>query len=156
MTKRRGAILTIAIIVSIIVFQVGVQVGASSKEPGSVGDPLITESYLEKRLSEITGKKTMSSATTTSGTTSTGQQGFEKVAVDSGKTITLQVGTEIIIYTGTGTISNNECMNLSTGELFKKGNTIVKYNIFMATKERTQIKTSGEVTAFVLGEYTIK
>lgn len=156
MTKKRGAMLTIAIIVFIVIFQVGVRVGASSKEPGSVGDPLITESYLEKRLSEVTGKKTTSSSTTTSSNTAAGQQGFEKVAIDSGKTLTLSVGTEMIIYMGTGTISNNECMNLSTGELFKKGNTIVKYNIFMATKSDTQIKTAGEVTAFVLGDYTIK
>lgn len=132
MRKKRvvfGTVLTLC-----IVFGAGVFAGAatSSAEPGSSGDPLITKSYLEERLSEIQNIDSNNSSSNSNDQTSADlselqkqideleaensalkkqlttveaeakKGSFKKVTVKKGKTLIVKYGAEVVFYSGTG------------------------------------------------------
>ena len=70
--------------VAAAVFFAGREVGAASSQPGTQSDPLVTLSYLEKRLKE--GGVTSGSA---------GSAAFESVSLSSGEKLTLADGRKI-------------------------------------------------------------
>lgn len=125
----------------IFMFRAGMSAGAASSQPGSVGDPLITKSYLEKRLSEIQ-----------SNTSS-----YIKVSVAKGKTITASAGTELILYSGSGTvIGSNGLLNLSSGELFKQGTILALYSIYFSPSNSSGMKATSNMVLYVKGKYSVK
>lgn len=138
--KNKKVLLIVAFLVCICVFKVGIEVGAATSEPGSAGDPLITQSYLESRLQENSG-----------GAGST----YKKVSIKKNSSVRVSEGTEIILYSGNATITgSNGFLNLSSGELFKKGDSVVKYNIFLSPSTGNGIKATTAVTLFIKGSYT--
>lgn len=141
--KRRQLMSAMAFVASVvIVFHIGITVGAKSNslEPGTAADPLITKSYLDERLKGQNGQGTSSTV------------GYEKVILSKDDVLDLADGTELILYSGNANVvGNSELINLSTGELFKQGNTVVKYHVFLSTS--CKIKATGQVTAYVRGTY---
>lgn len=128
------------------IFKVGMVAGAanSASEPGSSKDPLITQSYLEKRLKEV------SSGTSQSNINSS----YKKVTLSKGNTITVETGTEIILYSGNANVfGNTGLVNVSTGELFKNGNSVVKYNVFVSPGSDSGIKATSSITILIRGKY---
>ena len=142
MNKKKFGLVVSLLLLIFIVFKVGVEVGAASSEPGSAGDPLITKSYLDKRLEDIAGG---------------GSGGYKKVTVQKDKTFTASEGTEFILYSGNATVKGQEgLINISSGELFKSGNSLVKYNIFLSPDTDCGLKATTTVTLFVKGNYNIR
>lgn len=138
------------LLIALAVFRAGVSVGASGNEPGSAGDPLVTQSYLEKRLKETAGQK----GNTNSGTES--NTSYKKVTVSSGKTITGSAGAEFVIYSGSGSIIGaSGLINLTTGEKFSSGKTAVKYCVYLISEENCGIRMTSNSVVFVKGSYKI-
>lgn len=142
MHKKKIGIVISFIAIIFIVFKVGLEVGAATTEPGSAGDPLITKSYLDKRLEELSGG---------------GSGGYKKVTVKKNESLTASEGTELILYSGSATVKGQDgLINLSSGELFKSGNTMVKYNIFLSPDSDSGIKANTIAILFIKGNYNIR
>lgn len=142
MHKKKIGIVISFIAIIFIVFKVGLEVGAATTEPGSAGDPLITKSYLDKRLEELSG---------------VGSGGYKKVTVKKNEALTVSEGTELILYSGSATVKGQDgLINLSSGELFKSGNTMVKYNIFLSPDSDSGIKANTTAILFIKGNYNIR
>ncbi len=143
--KRKVGIVALFItalfIFGIILFQAGLKAGAASSQPGSSGDPLITKSYLDQRLSELGAEK----------------NSYGKVTVAKGKTITAFAGTEMIVYSGNGTVIGTAgLLNLSSGQVFQKETSIVLYNLYFSPASSSGITAKSELIVFVRGDYQIK
>lgn len=153
--NKNKAILSFGILLTVLlltfgVFKAGMAVGAATNEPGSAGDPLVTQSYLEKRIKENTGKSESVDSAANAGTS------YKKVTVDSGKTIMGSAGTEFIIYSGSGTITGTSgVINLTSGEKFSSGNTAVKYSIYLVPDNNCGIRVTSKSVIFAKGNYKI-
>lgn len=142
MHKKKVGIIISFIAIVIIVFKVGIEVGAATSEPGSSGDPLITKSYLDKRIGEFSGG---------------GSGGYKKVTVKKNETLTASEGTELILYSGNAAVKGQYgLINLSSGELFKSGNSVVKYNIFLSPDSDCGIKANTTAIIYIKGNYNIR
>ena len=71
-----------------VLFCSGMTVGAATAEPGSAGDPLITRSYLEAQLENVTG-------------------GYECITLKKGETLSLVQGGQMILYTGSASVTGS-------------------------------------------------
>lgn len=141
--KKKLLILLMTIIACVGLFRVGMIAGAASSTPGSVGDPLITKSYLEQRLSELSSGST--------------ESGYVKVTVSKGKSFYANEGTEFVLYSGSASvIGNSGIINLTSGELFKKGNTAVKYSSYLSPASQSGVKATSQIILYVKGKYSIK
>ena len=127
-----------------VVFFTGKKVGAATAQPGSQSDPLVTLSYLETRL-----KEGGVSGTTGSGTA------FREVSLTAGEKLTLSDGAEAVVIRGNGSIFGGGLINLTSGEMFKEGTSIVLYSDFLSAGSGCGIKASGSMKAYVKGSYTI-
>ena len=129
------------IIGAMCIFRLGMVAGAASSEPGSSGDPLITKSYLEARIKDV----------------NQGSLGaYEKVTVNKGKTVTVSTGGELLLYSGSGKVTGKSgLLNLSTGQIFKSGNTAVKYNPYLVV-EKGGMKALSSSVVYIKGAYSIK
>ena len=124
------------------VFFAGKRVGAATSQPGSQSDPLVTLSYLEKRLAEggiVSG---------------TGSVSFEEVSLVSGEKLTLYDGAEAVVIRGNGTVFGSGLISLTGGELFKEGTSVVLYSDYLAAGSGCGIKASGTMRVYVKGGYT--
>ena len=141
------------------IFGAGMAFGASGAEPGSQGDPLVTLSYLESRLSALekgtTASQSADAAENGETGTSTGETaaGFVRVELSKGQRLILSDGSMMIVYSGNGLITGKGgLINLSTGELFPEGTSAVLYSIFLGTDNVSGITASGNMTVYVLGD----
>lgn len=141
--KNLGRIFAFAIVLAFVAslcYRAGRADGASGGGvPGSAGDPLITRSYLEERLSQIQKGEAAS---------------FQKVTLTKGEELLLYAGSEMMLYGGSAAVRGADgLVNLTTGELFKKGNSTVRYHLYFAPADGSGIKADGNVTAYVRGNY---
>lgn len=136
------ALLTLALAVcGAAIYGAGMAKGASGAVPGSAGDPLITKSYLDERLSELAG----------------GSAGgmFSRVTLSRGDRISVKGGGELMVYSGNAEVTGSDgLVNLTTGELFRDGNSAIKYHLYLSPADDSGIRASGNVTVFVRGGYT--
>lgn len=139
--KKCGTMLVLILaftIVGLLCYRAGRVDGAANGVPGSVSDPLITKSYLDERLSELDG---------TGG-------GFVRVTLARGETLTLYSGSELMLYSGSAAVSGAEgLVSLTTGELFKKGNSVLRYNLYLAPSDGSGISADASATVYVRGSY---
>lgn len=129
------------IIAAMCIFKLGMVAGAAGSEPGTSGDPLITKSYLDSRIKEV----------------NQGASGaYDKVVIKKGRTVTVSTGGELLLYSGSGKVTGKSgLLNLSTGQIFKSGNTAVKYNSYMAI-EKGGVKVLSDSVLYIKGTYSIK
>ena len=120
--------------VAAAVFFAGREVGAASSQPGSQSDPLVTLSYLEKRLKE---------GGTASGTAAAAT--FEAVSLASGEKLTLADGAEAVV---------GGLVSLTGGEMFESGTSVVLYTDYLAAGTGCGIKASGSMRIYVKGSYS--
>lgn len=119
---------------------VGKLYGSDDDFPGSNGDPLITKSYLEDRLKK-----------------NSGGSHFQKVQLRKNQILLAEEGSEILVYKGNGRVTGRAgLVNMSRGVLFEKGNSIVKYQLFLAPSENCGIIANDKMIVFVSGGYQIK
>ena len=120
-------------------FYGGTKVGAAQNTPGSAYDPLITQSYLEQRLAQ------------------TETASFVKVDLAKNKILTLEIGGQIVVLTGTAnTIGSNGLVDTTEGVLLAKDLSVMKYHLCFAPADGSGIKATTACTVFVTGDYTIK
>lgn len=124
-------------------FRVGMVVGAASATPGSSQDPLITQSYLEKRLKEVASEPQSSV--------------YKKLSITAGKELTVAEGGEFIIYSGTGEIQGNRgCMDLTEGEIISKQSSTQSAHNYLSLSSSGGVKAMKDCVIYVRGNYTIK
>ncbi|MBP5183719.1 MAG: hypothetical protein J6113_01255 [Lachnospiraceae bacterium] len=128
----------IMFLLAISLFFGGFRAGAAGTGAGSVSDPLVTKSYLERRLSEVSSSS------------------FVKVNVKKGQTLLVPETGRLFMYSGAGTVGGGQFVDLSTGDVFLKGNIMVKYNIFFAAEGSASISVASDAVFYVLGAYNIQ
>ncbi len=149
MKKRIIGILAIVVII-FTTFRVGMVAGATNSTPGTSSDPLITQSYLEKRLSELGNGNQLGAGKTV-------EAAYKKVSVTKGKQLIVEEGSEFAIYSGAGSIIGDKgVMNLSAGEIVKKGNQTSAYQNYLSLSASSGIKATQNCIIYVKGSYTIK
>ncbi|MBE5960595.1 MAG: hypothetical protein E7256_04305 [Lachnospiraceae bacterium] len=119
-------------------FEAGMKAGAAQATPGSSGDPLITQSYLEAQLENVEGAS------------------YKKVNLAKGKTLKARQGTEFVIYSGSGTVTGSGLINLTSGELFERGMSAVMYSHYLSPASGCGVKAAGSMVIFIKGNYTIE
>ena len=130
MSKKRTLWITgSAIVVGILLFYSGVSVGASTNEPGSVTDPLITKSYLEAQLENVGG-------------------GYECITLTKGETIEFTQGTQVILYTGSAKIQGN-FVDITDGVLCNEGVKVTKYHSYLAPADGSGFKAETTCVIFL-------
>lgn len=132
----------VLIAVAAAVFFAGREVGAASSQPGTQSDPLVTLSYLEKRLKE--GGVTSGSA---------GSAAFESVSLSSGEKLTLADGAEVVVVRGNGTVVGG-LISLTGGEMFDNGTSVVLYADYLAAGTGCGIKATGSMKVYVKGSFS--
>lgn len=116
-------------------FRAGTVFGAGA-EPGSSGDPLITQSYLEEQLKDFSSGS------------------FHKIKVPKGRTLTASSGTQVILYSGNATVSSaGGILNLTKGTAVSAGETVVKYQSYLIPEKGRGITCSSECILFIQGDY---
>lgn len=136
--KKVFALGTVLVMVLVAVFHMGIVVGAADNEPGSVGDPLVSKSYLDSRLNDVNGVMT-------------------KVTVSKGSVIKVSEGATVILFSGNGNVSGNGAglINVTAGELTGNGMSMAKYNTYLVPDNTTTITASSTMVVFVTGTYNV-
>ena len=141
--KKKIIGILILLLVGTGIFRFGMIAGAASGEPGSSGDPLITQSYLELRLREMSGGDSS-------------QNGFQKVNIAKGKSLYLNEGTECIIYSGEATVLGSKgLINTTSGALAKKSSSVKLYHQYVSPSNASGMKTMANAIIYVKGSYSI-
>ena len=157
---RKIAVFLAAVAIGAGLFSAGMAFGAGTGEPGSQGDPIVTLSYLESRLSDLNSGGNVNNAgngASNSEILNNGQDsGFKKLILPKGRSISLSEGGTLIVYSGSGRIGEGGGMlNLSTGEMFESGNSAVLYTIFMAVGDDSSVVALSNMTVYVMGKYIL-
>ena len=136
--KKAGFLVLMLTLVGFVFFRAGVKVGAADSEPGGVGDPLVSKSYLDSRLNDLSGVMT-------------------KVTISQGSVLTAAEGATIIVFSGNGTVSGSGAglINVTAGELTATGNSMAKYNTYLFPDAATSVTAGSTMVVFVTGTYQI-
>lgn len=128
-----------AVLLVVSAFYGGTKVGAAQNTPGSAYDPLITQSYLEKRLAQMDSV------------------GFVRVSVAKNKILTLEESGQLLILSGTANaVGDSGLVDMSEGILLTEDLSVMKYHLCMAPVAGSGIKATTACTVFVTGGYTVK
>jgi len=119
-----------------VAFFSGRHAGAASKTPGSVGDPLITLSYLEGRLTE--------------------QGGYTVVTLKKGQSVLGAVGTEIVMLSGSATAKDGGVVDLTEGSLTEADMSLFLYHNYIVPEENGGCMALSSCTVLLRGEYTVQ
>ncbi|MCM1466570.1 MAG: hypothetical protein NC086_00365 [Alistipes sp.] len=136
--KKTGLFVLMLAAVGFVFFRAGVQVGAADSEPGGVGDPLVSKSYLDSRLNELSGV-------------------MNKVTLSKDSVLTAAEGATVVVFSGNGTVSGSGAglVNVTAGELTSTGISLAKYNTYLFPDAATGIKADSMMVVFVTGTYQI-
>ena len=121
-----------AVLIGTVLFCSGMTVGAATNEPGSVGDPLITRSYLEQQMEKLS-------------------TGFECITLKKGENLTLAQGAQVILYTGNATIVGN-FIDTTAGSLASEGTKVQKYHSYLAPADESGFTAEGTCVIFLSGK----
>ena len=121
-----------AVLTGTVLFCSGMTVGAATNEPGSVGDPLITRSYLEQQLEGV-------------------GSGYECITLKKGETLSLAQGTQIILYTGTASVVGS-LIDTTAGSLASAGTQAQKYHAYLAPADESGFTAEATCVIFYSGE----
>lgn len=126
--KKRLRIAALAV-TGMVLFGSGMKAGAATAEPGSVGDPLITQSYLEQRLAQ-------------SGSV------YECITLAKGSTLELSQGAQVILYTGTAK-AKGSLIDTTAGTLASAGSVAERYHTYLAPADGSGLTASSACVIFV-------
>lgn len=121
-----------AVFTGAVLFCSGMTVGAATNEPGSAGDPLITRSYLEQQMADVS-------------------TGYECITLKKGETLTLAQGAQVILYTGNATIVGN-FIDTTAGSLASAGTKVQKYHAYLAPADESGFTADATCVIFLSGE----
>lgn len=173
MTKRMK--LT-GIILSILV--VGTSVYAAKGEPGSSNDPLVTKSYVDSKIAELSNGGSSTSielleskieaqaqiievlTQEMNGLKQQKNSSYEVVSVPAGKSITGAQGTEIIIRSGNGQVlasAGGGLQDMTEGTDLLAGSDVPRYHLVIVPREDGRgIYAAKDLIVMVRGGYNIQ
>ena len=117
-------------------FLTGHYAGAASKAPGSTGDPLVTLSYLEGRLTQAGG--------------------YAKVQLGRGQTLVGQPGTGILVLGGSVTAAGAGVVDVTEGSLSESDTSLFLYHSYIVSEKGSGCEALSGCTLLVSGEYVMK
>ncbi len=120
--------IALTIVLTAVAFGVGTRVGAANGEAGSMTDPLITDSYLEKRLSELGGSYSCNGAA-------------------KGDSLTFPAGGKFVLYSGNAT-AKGSLVDLTDGNLLKSGGTVQPYHEYLVPSDNSGLKMGSDGLVF--------
>lgn len=120
-----------AVLTGAVLFCSGMTVGAATNEPGSAGDPLITRSYLEQQLEQM-------------------GSGYECITVKKGETVSLAQGSQVILYSGTASITGN-LIDVTAGSLSSAGKKAEKYHSYLVPADGSGFTAEATCVIFLSG-----
>ncbi len=85
--------------------------------------------------------------------------GMKKVEVASGKTVTLDIGAEVLLRVGAATCvadSATGLIDMTTGSTLAGGAALEKSHLYLSTIEGRGFKCTANCTVFIRGGYTVK
>lgn len=130
--------------IGLLLFWAGRIYGKEDSSPGSDGDPIITKSYLDLRLGNLGDKGGASGSN------------FKKVRLKKGSRLLAEEGSLLLVYKGNGSVIGSDgLINTSHGVLFKRGDSLVKYHVFLSPSEGSGILAKDRMTIFLSGSYQI-
>lgn len=130
-TKKKKFWMTgVAILTGAVLFCSGMTVGAATGEPGSVGDPLITKSYLDTQLASV---------------------GYECITIKKGESLFLKQGAQVILYTGTASLSGN-LIDTTLGTLASTNGRMEKYHTYLVPADGNGFTADATCVIFLSGK----
>lgn len=155
-------LLTIACIVAAM----GCVATAASGDPGTSDDPLVTKSYVDKKIEDVKlyideklsdGSQSGGSSSTPEGTA---QASIEVVEVESGKSIILEAGSQIILRGGSGSIIDSKqggIADLTQGIDLRKGYEAPANHLLMVPRSDGRgVFAKTDCIFMVMGKYEVK
>lgn len=132
LSKRKVSLIVLMLMVGAVLFGSGVKVGAATNEPGGMSDPLITESYLNQQLQELS-------------------LGYECVTLAKGKTLKLKQGARILLYTGSAAM-NGSMIDITEGKLVTSNSVAERYHSYLAPADGSGFTATAACVVFICGE----
>ena len=117
MKKKIITILAVTAVICLI-FGGGVYVGAATSGAGSQNDPVVSLSYLDYRLENLS----------TSGSSGVLFGGYEKVTLSRGERYLPGEGGVIVLYSGSCTVVGKGIINLSGSTMLTESNNVPAYS----------------------------
>lgn len=155
--KKRLLIFMIATLSAIALFGGGYAFGAGSAQPGSQGDPLVTLSYLESRLADIAGNAATNTGNAGTASGNVNSAGFTRIDLTKGQSLILSDGSEMVVYSGNGTVlGTTGMMSLTGAEMFPAGTSVVLYTQFLGIGGNSGVKAGGNMTIYIRGGYKVE
>lgn len=153
-------LLTIACIVAAM----GCVATAASGDPGTSDDPLVTKSYVDKKIEDLSlyidEKLSNGSQNAGSSTGSATQTAIEVVEVESGQSILLQAGSQIILRGGSGSIIDSKqggIADLTQGIDLRKGYEAPANHLLMVPRSDGRgVFAKTDCIFMVMGKYEVK
>lgn len=127
--RKKHLRLAAALLAGIVLFGSGMRVGAATSEPGSVGDPLITQSYLELRLSQI-------------------GMGYECINLSKGATLELAEGAQVVLYTGSAKLVGS-MIDMTEGVLASSGTAAERCHAYLVPADGSGLVATAACIVFV-------
>lgn len=147
-------------------FILGHTVQASAPQPGSAQDPLVSQSYVDKLITEVRAyvdTKTQTPSTTPPSNPSTSPVAnpqLEVVSLAAGQQLTLSAGSELVLRGGKATAvasSSGGLSDLTDGCDLGQGTPIPANHLLLVAKSDGRgIKVTESAIALVRGAYSIK
>ena len=178
-TFTRAIVFCMVIIITFVIAELSN--AANTPAPGSNDDPLVTKSYvdgqisslkssinkansqissLEMQIASLTQENTnLKTQIATLAAKKTNMQSKYQ-AVKAGKTILLQEGGIVVLYTGTATsvgVAGSNLSDLTTGNVIKVNQSIAKRHLILsAVTDPRGIKAKTDIFVLISGNYKIK
>jgi hypothetical protein len=146
--------MALTLVAGFMLGQIG-QAGTPST-PGSADDPIVTKSYVDEKLAQLTGGN--------SGNTGSSGGGFKVLVMKQGQTLkaSTEAGLEVIVRNGNVAAIQGQLGGLSdvTGGADLTGGTTIMANhllIFARNDGRgIQVNSAGDTYVLVRGAYTLQ
>ena len=162
--KNNKLVLILAFVLVAVVFA-GVGAYAASTL-GTQSDPLVTLSYVNERLypqlvekiseeADRAAQEVKASIANNGGGTDT----YAVVSLGSGKTLVGQAGCEILLRSGSATVSASESpglVDMTDAGSINNGSALSQNHLYMVTISGSGIKATSEAKVIVRGDYSIR
>lgn len=129
-------------------------------EPGSIGDPLVTKSYIDNIVDGLKDRLTALENKLGSGEGTAAASSWEVIQVGAGKSVLGGEGTEIVLRSGSASALDNGKDGVSdlTGGADLKGGTAIEKNhlLLVPRQDGRGIFCISSCWVMVLGDYEIK
>lgn len=131
----------------------GVALAAGTQ--GSQSDPLVSLSYLnEVFLPELMQKvEDKLSAREKELESELGEGPFAVVDVASGKTVTLSLGSQVLLQSGSAT--GSPMLDTTAGSTLSGTGALTANHLYLATQDGQTVKATGACVFLIQGEYTV-